>query len=965
VPTLERTELKSWRRKIMLISVLLLIFLTNIPSTNDHIPLRSRVRTNSRNPLSHSRVSEAGGEGNSQESLMFLTRQIADQEQSILNSFANTSNHSGNLDLTEYYIAGWTLYSVVLDVQQIVAVPEREVIGSTLTPTSNDDFMIREQGTTNFYYNQLAQGFFNMSHNGQLENFSVIYETPSYFPAQQNYAYFEVRSEHDNGSTNMITPVQLENVGLGGTWVDVSQNAILMASHVYFVVINGSLLQEVSNQYPRIRWLYDNQQGIYETYRHNTDGPTWGSNLGYAEGMMNYTYTPWNITYDQPLNYTSPTEVQIRANSTSMSGDSWIFTSDVNISSISFNSNQSVSVFYDLNLSYKRNVQSNTQWSHIALDGSIEWNMSSVLTYPSENGIIDRGLNLSIPTDWIQSGLYSATDPTTNQTTYTRLGNVVSCSGLGDDAWTLVCSAPNYIDGISKYDASNNNPIGREVNISIALEINATIESPSSLPAITGSTNLRVIYQTETIQTDVAAVASGISSHYWIVQQNNSGNGIHVLELQWTNGTEAGYLTEEVVVVYSTNLTATTEDINTYTDNSFLVSVFFNDTFTPRPLNDTLVDVVYSFAGGANTSMFDHENGTWTQTIDTSGKSPGSYSVVVYGEGFGYYNSSVAITVTLIHDTDALDISWSNTPAITYVQGTDLIVSYRRSNGDNVTNAQVNVTIGVKTWNLTWHSGSETYRIRFNGTDNPPGLGNHSLSISAWRIGYEAQSNNTGTLTIDKEGTSLAVSWSNTNNITYLDHTILSVKYLSNSTSIEIQGAELNVTDGSTTWDLIWNNDTKAYEIQLNGTDMDTGLGTHFLTIQATLYGYYDASDSTQNFTIREELTIIVLYWSTPYLNNITFIQQTTLYANFTLLDNTPIELSTVNVTFGTITLELKWNNGLQRYQIVFNGTDNPPEFGNHSLSVQAWRHGFQYISDTTSLVIRRDPTTITKMIQT
>ncbi|MFW9804992.1 MAG: hypothetical protein ACFFFC_20255, partial [Candidatus Thorarchaeota archaeon] len=279
-------------------------------------------------------------------------------------------------------------------------------------------------------------------------------------------------------------------------------------------------------------------------------------------------------------------------------------------------------------------------------------------------------------------------------------------------------------------------------------------------------------------------------------------------------------------------------------------------------------------------------------------------------------------------------------------------------NGDNVTNAQVNATIGLTTWFLQ-QQPDESYRIRFNGTDNPPGFGVHPISISAWKAGYEAQADDLQTLTIDKEATSLQVSWSNTNNITFLDNTILSVRYLM-SNGTEISGAELNVTIDTKTWDLLWNSGTSAYEIQFNGTDTSTGLGTHSLFIQASLYGYYDASDSSESLTIREEPTAIDLYWSAPYLNNITYIQQTTLYANFTLLDKTPIQLSTVNVTFGVTTLELVWNNILQRYQIMFNGTDNPPEFGNHSLSVQAWKHGFQSMSDTTSLAIRKDPTTLT-----
>jgi len=193
------------------------------------------------------------------------------------------------LDLGGYHISGWTLFEAELAVQSIVATYEKEVVGSSSSPGSTG-LRIYEHDV-DLYYDQLAQEFYNQPHDGQLANFSVQYLTPTYSPAQHNYAYLELRSDYTDGSTNLIPEQQLPYIGFTPTWANATENVNLTADTSYWAVVNGSLLVEFSNIYPDIRWFYEDASGTYDTRRHNTDGDTWGSERPF-EALLNYTYTP-------------------------------------------------------------------------------------------------------------------------------------------------------------------------------------------------------------------------------------------------------------------------------------------------------------------------------------------------------------------------------------------------------------------------------------------------------------------------------------------------------------------------------------------------------------------------------------------------------------------------------------------------------------------------------------------------
>ena len=73
----------------------------------------------------------ADGSGSSTQSTQFMSRTLTNQLLTITNTYAATAKHNGTLGLTQYLLSGWTLYNVTMNVDDITAMLEREVVGIT------------------------------------------------------------------------------------------------------------------------------------------------------------------------------------------------------------------------------------------------------------------------------------------------------------------------------------------------------------------------------------------------------------------------------------------------------------------------------------------------------------------------------------------------------------------------------------------------------------------------------------------------------------------------------------------------------------------------------------------------------------------------------------------------------------------------------------------------------------------
>ncbi|MHA2211214.1 MAG: hypothetical protein ACXABV_18815, partial [Candidatus Thorarchaeota archaeon] len=338
----------------------------------------------------------------------------------------------------------------------------------------------------------------------------------------------------------------------------------------------------------------------------------------------------------------------------------------------------------------------------------------------------------------------------------------------------------------------------------------------------------------------------------------------------------------------------------------------------------------------------------------------GTHGITVQASKLGFASNSNGTEFLIIDpESTAMILTWESTHLnnITFVEYTTLYANYTLVNGTALTNAIVNVTILGQPWELNWNPILEVYQIQFNGSDNPPDLGTHALTVSASKHGYEEQTDPFETLIIEEEPTGIYVTWSDAFSITYLQETTLQVDYrMSNGTSIPL--ANVVVSIGLDSWPLVWNG--TIHKITFNGSDLVPGFGSHDLTITASKYGYQNAFNDLHTLNITAEPTNVVVSWEATYANNITFLESTTLYVGYYFPNGTAIPGAIVNVTILTQPWLLSWNGVLQLYEVTFDGSDNPPGFGDHTLDISAWKFGYAKQTPSTSLVIRLEPTTIT-----
>ena len=142
------------------------------------------------------------------------------------------------------------------------------------------------------------------------------------------------------------------------------------------------------------------------------------------------------------------------------------------------------------------------------------------------------------------------------------------------------------------------------------------------------------------------------------------------------------------------------------------------------------------------------------------------------------------------------------------------------------------------------------------------------------------------------------------------------------------------------------------------GTDVPPGFGTHSLTVEAALFGYVSKSDTSEQLIISEEPTTLTIGWSEG--STITYIEQTTLSVWYNMSDGSPVTGATVTVTIGTDVWILVWNPLSEAYETTFSGTDDPPGFGTHPITIEASKTGFESrLNDLGSLVIILEPTSL------
>jgi DNA-binding Lrp family transcriptional regulator len=500
---------------------------------------------------------------------------------------------------------------------------------------------------------------------------------------------------------------------------------------------------------------------------------------------------------------------------------------------------------------------------------------------------------------------------------------------MTNGTWTLTSTGFNYLVGLQAPSSAN---------ILSSINIISTIEDGSSTAATDGTTNLTIAYQGSTIYAPSnQSVSAGSTTYSWDIDATTSSNGTYVIEEFWTNGTEAGYRSIQIIVYYPTSLVAASTSIQAYTEDSFEIRVDYTESFGSTPLNDTEVTVEYSYDSGSNVSLTDSwANGTWTASISTIGEASGAHTVVVYAEGFAVQNQSLTIDVILTHETLPLTYAWSAPHGnnISYFENTTLTVWYRLADGTNITGATLNITYDSTTWDLVWNPTSEGYSIQLNGTDFVSVPDTFNFTAKAWKLGHEYKENDTITLIVrEAAGTSLTVFWTPSDlTLSYVGHLRVVANY--SYEGLPISDAFVRLTfNGSATQALTYNASDMLWYIIIPAEDID--LGTWDISLRATRNGYTPMSIDEVLYVVEDTPTLEGSWSSDAEITD----YDTPIQLNVTITDSqgAPIINSTVTVTLqGTEYNMTHIENG------IYNATLIPePDRGSHEVVVTITEYGF------------------------
>ena len=121
-------ECVRMKRVAVLLTILALILSV---ATEVSDPVQTTTTGLGFSPRENRNVATASGGGDTRSATQFFTRKITSQQLDILNTYANTTDHSEELSLSDYQVSGWKLYKVQIDIGTMTATPEKEVVGVT------------------------------------------------------------------------------------------------------------------------------------------------------------------------------------------------------------------------------------------------------------------------------------------------------------------------------------------------------------------------------------------------------------------------------------------------------------------------------------------------------------------------------------------------------------------------------------------------------------------------------------------------------------------------------------------------------------------------------------------------------------------------------------------------------------------------------------------------------------------
>ncbi|MHA1371762.1 MAG: hypothetical protein ACTSRA_18835, partial [Promethearchaeota archaeon] len=414
---------------------------------------------------------------------------------------------------------------------------------------------------------------------------------------------------------------------------------------------------------------------------HDNDGLNWK----YASGGGGAKYLTWSATDWFPSPFTMalrykrlylndagtsnrtilPTDLSLQVNSSLFDSNGRATVIGSNISELLFYSPVTSAKFnVTLKLYYKRNTTATAAFFTSGSD-FVNWTVTSNdnITFPI--GTSEKGINVSIPSNWDIWGVYfgqnlsDASASSVNYTNYYLDNQIVSITGItANYTWQLRCNSTNVISDLIPETSGveiTNATIGDLVNISV------DFKTPQ-----TGGKMSVVIYYPETCNDTLAKaminntigvnVAHVIFNNTWwdtSVQRTNNTLGHYRIQARWNSSTAAGFIDESLLVLGDMNniLASIAQYNQSLSFSGGRYKGFYGDNVSLAYLladfNNASVINNLSYSIQVNGSI--ESSGTTSQTnflevLDFSTRPVGNYSIMV-NFSRKYYNN---FTQTLI-----------------------------------------------------------------------------------------------------------------------------------------------------------------------------------------------------------------------------------------------------------------------------------------------------------------------------
>ncbi|MFX1499681.1 MAG: hypothetical protein ACFFDH_01805 [Promethearchaeota archaeon] len=299
-------------------------------------------------------------------------------------------------------------------------------------------------------------------------------------------------------------------------------------------------------------------------------------------------------------------------------------------------------------------------------DETVNWTVAAGMIDQFDSNFEHYWINFTVPAKWSNFRAFNNTIELTDNTTlgipqgdYKQYQIYNVSNGPN---WYITANSTNLLYDIRAYTDTDTpikfnftNIVHFDANFSKGVDnglINLTIYSPSSINNFLNYSLTNSSFNT----------GKDVYFGDWNISKNVTRYGDFRIKLGWNNGTDAGFLTDTIIIIADTSLEILQpqQDITFDSDRIFNISVSYNDTGQNKIISDG--DIYYKINNGdystVNESVtYDIENGVYNITFDcnNSNFNYGPNNIIIKANGTYYNEQIVDFNFTILGLTDLID----------------------------------------------------------------------------------------------------------------------------------------------------------------------------------------------------------------------------------------------------------------------------------------------------------------------